>query len=258
MKVGGTGRVGTPGGPANVAGPGQAYRSQAVQSAQAAAASAPRRIADVASIHGIPDAEFSPRVREAFMVLMAEVERLRDELRRSQARIEYLERLVDQDVLVPVNNRRAFVRELTRQIDFSERYGEPSTLIFIDLDGFKEINDTKGHAAGDAVLRHVAEQLNRNLRSSDYVGRLGGDEFGVILVQADERRGNEKADQLLHATQDTPMIWETEAISIQASIGVYTFRRGEDAVAALAAADAAMYAAMYAAKKAAKGEKQEP
>jgi diguanylate cyclase (GGDEF)-like protein len=245
MKVAKTGGVGSSPGVTRIAGTTRVYRADATE--QVAPATA-RAIADTASVSGIPESEFTPRVREALIALMAEVDRLRDELRKSQARIEYLERLVDQDTLVPVNNRRAFVRELTRQLSFSERYAEPSSLVFIDLNGFKEINDTHGHACGDAALKQIGDVLNRNLRSSDYVGRLGGDEFGVILVQADEARATEKANQLLQAIRGTPLPWEGKDIPLDASIGVYTFRSGEDAIAAIAAADAAMYAAKKKAK----------
>lgn len=247
MKVGKTGGVGTTPTVGRIAGTTRVYRAEATDAVAPATA---RAIADTASVSGIPESEFTPRVREALIALMAEVDRLRDELRKSQARIEYLERLVDQDSLVAVNNRRAFVRELTRQLSFSERYAEPSSLVFIDLNGFKEINYTYGHACGDAALRQVGDVLNRNVRGSDFVGRLGGDEFGVILVQADENRAFDKAQQLLGAIKASPLPWEGSMIDIDAAVGVYTFRTGEDAISALAAADAAMYAAKKKAKKA--------
>lgn len=247
MKVGKTGGVGTSPSVGRIAGTTRVYRPDA---AEAVAPATARAIADTASVSGIPESEFTPRVREALIALMAEVDRLRDELKKSQARIEYLERLVDQDALVPVNNRRAFVRELTRQLSFSERYAEPSSLVFVDLNGFKEINDTYGHACGDAALKQVGDVLNRNVRGSDYVGRLGGDEFGVILVQADEARAIDKANQLLDAIRSNPLPWDGKSIDIDAAIGVYTFRSGEDAISAIAAADAAMYAAKKKAKKA--------
>ncbi|MBM3570655.1 MAG: GGDEF domain-containing protein [Alphaproteobacteria bacterium] len=180
------------------------------------------------------------------MALMGEVERLRDELKKSQARIEFLERQIERDDLTPCNNRRGFVHELTRQIDFTERYGEPSSLIYIDLNGFKAINDTHGHLAGDAVLIQVASVLMdgrrvAGVRSSDYVGRLGGDEFGVILAQADETRAWDKAVQLAGAIAATATKWKESELRVDAAYGVHTFRSGIDAMAALAAADADMY-----------------
>ncbi|MSO65780.1 MAG: GGDEF domain-containing protein [Alphaproteobacteria bacterium] len=132
-----------------------------------------------------------PRVRDAFMSLMREVEEMRRELQAARERLATLERLADRDPLVPIANRRAFVRELSCQMAHAERYGHTPSVVYIDLNDFKEINDTFGHAAGDEALRHVASILLQNVRVSDIVGRLGGDEFGIILDQtgARESRG---------------------------------------------------------------------
>ncbi len=84
--------------------------------------------------------------------------------------------------MVPVANRRAFVRELTRIVAYSERYNSVSSILYFDIDGFKEINDQYGHVAGDAALQHISEIFVLNVRESDVVDRLGDDEFGVILA----------------------------------------------------------------------------
>ena len=120
-----------------------------------------------AKLLGIPDAEFTPRVRAAMLKMVAEAEGLRQALLDSRARIEEIERAADQDHLLPLLNRRAFVRELTRHIGFTARYGTPASLVYFDLDGFKLINDTYGHAAGDAVLAHFATTLQAHVRDSD-------------------------------------------------------------------------------------------
>src|SRR5213078_3970705 len=106
------------------------------------------------------------------MTLMGEVDALRRELQQTKTRLEAAEKEADQDQLLPVLNRRAFVRELTRNIAFTARYGTPASLLFFDLDGFKQVNDTFGHAGGDAVLAHFAQVLRENVRDSDCVGRL--------------------------------------------------------------------------------------
>ena len=110
-----------------------------------------------------------------------------------------VERLADQDALLPIANRRAFVREMSRLASYSERYHTPASLVYFDINGFKAINDIHGHAAGDAALQSVAELLVQHVRESDTVGRLGGDEFGVILVHADEAVANTKAQSLADA-----------------------------------------------------------
>jgi diguanylate cyclase (GGDEF)-like protein len=202
---------------------------------------APRTISDATSILGIPEHELTDKVRAAIMKLMAEVDRLRQEMEQTKKRISYLENLADQDTLVPVANRRAFVRELTRMISFSERYDAPSSLLFFDIDAMKEINDRFGHAAGDAALIHIVDLLVNKVRSSDLVGRLGGDEFGVILAQADQATANEKARLLVEAIENLPFSWQGYPIRLNVTVGAYTFRGGDNAGEALAAADRAMY-----------------
>jgi len=197
--------------------------------------------ADTTSILGIPEHELTVHVREAIMRLMQEVDSLRKELQQSQARISYLENLADQDTLLPVSNRRAFVRELTRMMAFSERYSAPGSVLYFDINQMKEINDTYGHAGGDAALGHVADLLVKNTRSSDVVGRLGGDELAVILANADQATANEKATLLADAIERTPFAWNGKDIKISVSVGSYTFRGGDKAGDALDAADRAMY-----------------
>ncbi|MEE8145917.1 MAG: diguanylate cyclase, partial [Kiloniellales bacterium] len=90
---------------------------------------------------------------------MAEVQRLRDELERAKKRLNQLEALADRDALTPVLNRRAFVRELSRMMAFTVRYKTPSSVLYFDVNGMKQINDSLGHAAGDAALNHLAGVL---------------------------------------------------------------------------------------------------
>jgi diguanylate cyclase (GGDEF)-like protein len=91
--------------------------------------------------------------------------------------------LATQDALTGLQNRRAFLEAGDAEVDRSKRYGRPLAVIFMDLDDFKQINDTRGHAAGDAALRATAKALLGALRSSDQVARLGGDEFAVLLPE---------------------------------------------------------------------------
>ena len=157
---------------------------------QAAAVETAQAVEPVAAtVLGIPENEFTPRVRDAIMTLMGEVDNLRKELVQTRERLEVVEKAADQDHLLPLLNRRAFVRELTRYIGFADRYGTPATLIYFDLDGFKSVNDAYGHAAGDAVLAHFATILQAHVRDSDVVGRLGGDEFAVLLSHANQEQG---------------------------------------------------------------------
>ncbi len=212
------------------------------------AASGAPTVVDSLSVMGIPAHVLTAKVRDAIMTLMAEVDRMRGEVEEQRARIAYLERLADQDSLTPVVNRRAFVRELSRFISYGERYGTPSSVIYFDLNGLKGINDTHGHAAGDVALQRLAESLTDNVRESDVVGRLGGDEFGVLLAHADEAAATEKALQLVDSIENTTIEWQNIAIPLKVAFGAYTFKGGENASEALAEADKAMYAQKHASK----------
>jgi diguanylate cyclase (GGDEF)-like protein len=195
-----------------------------------------------ASVMGIPENEFTPRVRDAIMALMGEVEALRRELEQTRARLDEAEKTADQDHLLPVFNRRAFVRELTRHSGFVHRYGIPASLIYFDLDGFKQINDTHGHAGGDAVLAHFAQVMLSNVRSGDVVGRLGGDEFGIILSHANQNQAHRKADLLAAKLNDRPTVWDGHTIPVSFSYGAFQLQPGEEATVAMTRADEAMYA----------------
>ena len=211
-------------------------------SAAEVAEAAPVRAAEQTTVLGIPTGELTPKVQAALDRLMAEVERMRGELEQARRRVDHLEQLADQDALTPVLNRRAFVRELSRIMAFSERHAVPSAVVYFDVNGLKQVNDTYGHAAGDAVLGHVADMLVRHVRSSDIVGRLGGDEFGVILVQADVKEAASKAAMLSNKIDSEPAVWKDQPLTIRASFGVHNLVAGQEAQDALDAADRAMYA----------------
>jgi len=196
---------------------------------------------DVATVMGIPEAELTPKVREALSQLMAEVHHLRGELDRAKKRVEYLEQLADQDSLTPVMNRRAFVRELTRMTAFVERYGASGSVLYFDINDMKQVNDRYGHGAGDAALMHVAEVLLRHVRASDIVGRLGGDEFAVILAQSDPEAAARKAAHLASEIQESPAIFDGQEINVHVAVGVHDLAAGDGAAEALHAADKAMY-----------------
>jgi diguanylate cyclase (GGDEF)-like protein len=205
---------------------------------RAASAGATKPALDLAKAIGD---DVSAEVRETLARLDAERTAMQRELEAARARIHHLERLADEDSLVPIANRRAFVRELSRKIAFTRRYGPPSSVIYFDVNDMKHINDTHGHLAGDAALRHVAEVLCNNVRSSDIVGRLGGDEFGVILAQTGQDQAIAKAAALAAAISASPLRWGGIDIGVSAAHGVYSFSGSDDAQVAIAAADKAMY-----------------
>jgi diguanylate cyclase (GGDEF)-like protein len=203
-----------------------------------AAVTAPR---DVLALVGIPAAELTPSVQRALTTLMAEVDELRRELGDARTRIGHLEKLVDEDPLVPLVNRRAFVRELTRMLAFAQRYGVPASVLYFDVNNMKHINDRYGHAAGDAALVSMAKVLLENVRTTDIVGRLGGDEMGVLLVQADQPHADRKAAELAALIEAYETPWQHGVIRLGVAHGAYAFAQGDSAGAIIDAADRAMY-----------------
>ena len=140
-----------------------------------------------------------PRLDDEFpsiTAVLAENERLKRELAVARARVGELEARADIDPLLDILNRRGFERELKRALSHVKRYGTQAALMFVDLDGFKGINDRYGHAAGDVLLKAVARELIGHVRASDVVGRIGGDEFGVIVWRVEEPQAVAKAREL--------------------------------------------------------------
>ncbi|UTW59715.1 GGDEF domain-containing protein [Kordiimonas sp. SCSIO 12603] len=201
----------------------------------------PREIHDTVQVLSIPPEEMTERVQKAILGLMEEVDSLRRELDNTNRRLREMEDLADTDALLPVPNRRAFIRELNRMISFAERYGTPSTLMFIDLNDMKKINDSYGHDVGDKALFHVARLLSENIRGTDVIGRLGGDEFGILLAQADETIGAQKAQQLAGILDKNPMDHNGINIPMSLAFGTYTFGSGDQPDDAINKADQAMY-----------------
>ena len=175
-------------------------------------------------------------------LLRAEVERLKRELDEARARIAELELHADVDPLLDILNRRGFERELKRSLAYVKRYGTPAALLYVDLDGFKAINDQHGHAAGDALLKAVAGELAAHVRASDVVARLGGDEFGVLMWNAGKPQAMMRARDLEMRIDELPVTHGSAQLSVGASVGVTLLSGDIDVAALIDAADKAMYA----------------
>jgi diguanylate cyclase (GGDEF)-like protein len=202
-----------------------------------------RTVTDAVSFMGIPESEITPRVRDALMSLMSEVDTLRRDVEKMRQRIRDAEKLADHDAMLPVLNRRAFMQELSRVVAYARRYKEPAGLAYLDIDNFKQINDSFGHAAGDAALRHMVDIIVGNVRETDVVGRLGGDEFGVVLVRSDEASSHAKAEALRLLISLHPLMMDGVEIPISISVGAIAIDGGLEPQEALALADKAMYSA---------------
>jgi diguanylate cyclase (GGDEF)-like protein len=144
------------------------------------------------------------------------------------------------DHLTGLANRREFERVMEREVAQAERYGRQLTVMMIDVDNLKRINDRKGHDAGDAALRLVAQELQRVVRASDVCGRLGGDEFGVAMLETDLHRAQEVSRRLRAAVQEMNL-GARSTDSVEVSIGVGAWRAGMDWQAVVKVADMGLY-----------------
>jgi diguanylate cyclase (GGDEF)-like protein/PAS domain S-box-containing protein len=153
-----------------------------------------------------------------------------------------LEYFVDHDFLTGLFNRRHFEQELARETERVARYGAPGAVLVIDLDNFKDVNDTFGHKAGDDVLKGVAALLRQRLRQTDIVARMGGDEFAVLLPQTDADHIQTVADEVVKALGRQVAVLADHSIRVTASVGVAMFDGLTD-IEVLAYADLAMYEA---------------
>jgi diguanylate cyclase (GGDEF)-like protein len=180
--------------------------------------------------------------RSAVMRLAAEVDALAAQLEASRARILELEARIDIDPLTETLNRRGFERELKRSLAYVKRYGTSAALLYVDLDGFKPVNDRHGHAAGDLVLKAVAAALQRQVRASDVVARIGGDEFAALLWNVSGPAAAAKARGLEAAVFATQVGWGRSTLVVGASAGVALLGALDTPQEVMARADAAMYA----------------
>lgn len=184
----------------------------------------------------------NPPVDPALREAMSEIRALEAQLAEAHARIDELQAWADTDFLLDIFNRRGFERELTRALAYIRRYDAGGALIVLDVDRLKPINDTFGHAAGDAVLKGIVAVLMRHVRSSDVVGRLGGDEFGLLLWNLDEAAALAKAAALEDAIDRLTFVFRGQSTTAGASAGVAMLTARGESVAVLEQADRAMYA----------------
>ena len=169
-----------------------------------------------------------------------------EELRKSQSRLHYL---ANHDPLTGLPNRSLFETKLQEAIDWSDQSDRMITLFFIDLDGFKQINDTFGHGVGDQLLQSVAKRLVSCLRASDTVARLGGDEFTVILPGALRLLEIERVAAKVIKTLTQPFTFDGQTMTISGSIGISLYPNPCHTLTELVeTADAAMYEAKQAGK----------
>lgn len=206
----------------------------------------PQEVTDKISVSGVPEAELTPNVQAALTSLMAEVAALRRlvaegrrEVGQARELTEQLQRRADLHDLDPGADRRSFVRELSKAIAVSTRYGIHTSIAYFGISGLPKTGGTLVSAA-DAVLARIGRTLVENVREGDTVGRLGADAFGAILIQTDEPESAAKARALADLVRMPSARLRGSDNPIDVAFGVHTFKPGEDAEVVLAAANHAM------------------
>jgi diguanylate cyclase (GGDEF)-like protein len=148
------------------------------------------------------------------------------------------------DALTGLVNRREFERRLDEAVEVARSGDGNHVLCYLDLDRFKTINDTSGHQAGDSLLRDIAKLVRGAVRDSDTVGRLGGDEFGLLLIGCPLEKARQIADDVCRKVADHRFVWRDRIFNVGASLGLVEISRDSaSAEEALAAADSACYQA---------------
>lgn len=173
--------------------------------------------------------------------LLSHAAQAEQKLAEQQERIAWLESLSHTDELTGINNRRAFDATLAKALSAATRYDEQGVVGFFDLDGFKAINDTYGHEAGDMVLRHVADILSSGTRIVDCVARLGGDEFAVILVHCKPLTGARILRRLQRTIEQGGPLYNGTRLKVGASLGIRDYKSDTTKRDLLFEADRAMY-----------------
>jgi len=151
--------------------------------------------------------------------------------------------LAHKDALTGVNNRSTFDNVMNREINLALRQKHDFSMLVIDIDFFKKVNDTYGHSAGDAVLKEVAETIQSNLRTSDLVFRYGGEEFVTILNDADCDTAYVTANRILESIRDVKVNYQGQTLSVSVSIGLACLEKGDTATSIFNRADTALYEA---------------
>ena len=162
-------------------------------------------------------------------------------LEQLSAANEELERLARLDGLTEVSNRFAFLEVAPREMERAKRYERALSLVMIDLDHFKAVNDQYGHQAGDAVLKHIANIVRTHLRPSDIFARLGGEEFAMLLPETDSQLAAHLVQRILDNVVTTAVVHDDKQISVSFSAGVAEYRASDTLDTLIANADTTLF-----------------
>ena len=172
--------------------------------------------------------------------LLNKIERLSSEVERLEARVRLLDRLAHRDPLVDLPNLRSFIARLEQLIERAAD-GVPAAMLFVDVNGLKSINDSFGHMAGDQALTEVGQLLVASVRKSDFVARMHGDEFGILLGETDEWTAWKMALRVFDAVGAAKFRVDGKLLPLSVAVGVWAIRPGDDPQSVIARADRQMY-----------------
>ncbi len=180
------------------------------------------------------------QLKRAILIMAQELEETINELQQEKKKFE---ELAYTDPLTKLSNRRFFIKEANRILELAKRYGEPLSLLMLDIDNFKRINDEYGHDVGDEVIKALAWIIKENVRSSDIPARIGGEEFAILLPKTDERGAVMVAERIRHGFRNSSVKVDGKDIWTTLSIGVALYEEGDDMNSLLKKADEALYKA---------------
>ncbi|GAA5219176.1 diguanylate cyclase [Corallincola platygyrae] len=188
-------------------------------------------------------AEKEQTLNELLKGMQSRVNTLEVEAKEYRARLNEQRHKLFLDSLTQLPNRAAFDERLEIEYQRWKRYGGELSIAIMDLDHFKRINDTYGHAAGDKTLQVVAQLLNKTVRKTDFIGRFGGEEFVLILPEQASKNAAAPMNKLRVAVSKLPFKFKGHSVTVTASVGLSTFKKGEDISTVFERADQALYQA---------------
>jgi len=181
------------------------------------------------------------RMRETGDTLKTEFGRVASEVGQQAQRIDEYKRFIQIDTLTLFNNRAAFDKKMIEEFDRCRRYDRQSSIILLDIDGFKKVNDTYGHPAGDKILRDIAKVIQKVVRLSDFLARYGGEEFTIILPETDLATAVIVAEKVRRALESTNFLANDNKVKVTASLGVARVNDKKDIEEVMSLVDKAMY-----------------